>query len=357
VDYILTGGNYDLLAVNLCTYLEGNASLEPGIFYRENGEIRNNGQFILNIDLDRLPFIDRDLVKWKLYAYKNGNFRRTPGTYIMAGRDCWHGRCTFCSWTTLYTKWRVRTPENVLDEIGQLLDRSSVIEIMDDTGCFPHGKWLQSFCLGMIERRYHQRVALNCNMRFGACTPQDFDLMHKAGFRLILFGLESANEQTLQRLNKHSPKVKQIVADCKEASAAGLRPHITIMFGYPCESQQDAQNTLDLGRFLLKKGLAYTIQSTVVIPYPGTPLFQECKKNNWLLTEDWDRYDMRAPVMKTPMHPDEVMELVQCLYKVSYDPEFLMRKLLSVRDFYDVRFFARAVKQVLGHLLDFQLRT
>jgi len=38
----------------------------------------------------------------------------------------------------------------------------------------------------------------------------------------------------------------------------------------------DALKTLKLGRWLLKKGYAYTMQATVVIPYPGTPLFEDC---------------------------------------------------------------------------------
>lgn len=356
VDYVVTGGDYDFLVANLCAFLEGKAELEGGIYYRHQGEIKNSGLFELDHDLNTLPFIDRDLVHWKLYAYKNGNFRRTPGTYIMAGRDCWHGRCTFCSWTTLYTRWHSRTVENVLDEIGQLIERYHVAEIMDDTGCFPHGEWLRRFCQGMIDRGYNQKLTLDANMRFGACTPDDFKLMRQAGFRFLLFGLESANLKTLERVNKRSPGVEQIIADCRAATAAGLKPHITIMFGYPWETEEDARRTVALGTFLLQKGLAYTMQSTVMIPYPGTPLYQECQQNGWLLTEDWDEYDMRDPVMKTPMSSAKVKEMVQCLYKVSYHPEFLARKILSIRGLDDLRFFVRAGRQVAGHLLDFQSR-
>jgi anaerobic magnesium-protoporphyrin IX monomethyl ester cyclase len=353
VDTVVTGGDYDFLVANLCEYLEGKSPLDGGIYYRQNGEVKNTGSFILQNDLNKMPLIDRDLVKWELYAYQNGNFRRTPGTYTMAGRDCWHGECTFCSWTTLYTKWRLRTPDDLLDEVGHLIDSYGVVEIMDDSGSFPTGQWLRRFCQGMIERGYNQRVTLDCNMRFGACSAQDFALMREAGFRFLLFGLESANEETLQKLNKHSSGVKRIVEDCRAATRAGLKPHITIMFGYPWEGREEAARTVELGTYLLKKGMAYTMQSTVVIPYPGTPLYQECVENGWLLTDNWDRFDMREPVMKTPMDPEEVMELVQDLYKVSYHPEFLVRKLLSIRDFDDVRFFARAGKQVVGHLNDF----
>ena len=173
VDFVVTGGDYDILVANLCNYLEDKSNLEAGIYYRKDGETNNSGPFRLQEDLNNLPIIDRDLVKWDLYAYKNGNFRRTPGTYTMAGRDCWHGECSFCSWTTLYNKWRVRTPEDLLNEVGQLIDDYGVVEIMDDSGTFPTGQWLRRFCQGMIERGYNKRVTFNCNMRFGACSKQD----------------------------------------------------------------------------------------------------------------------------------------------------------------------------------------
>ena len=152
VDFVLTGGDYDFLLLNLCNTLKESKlsavslplsdKLEPGIYYREDKEIKNTGGFQLNHSLNSLPFIDRSLTKWELYAYKNGNYRRTPGTYIMSGRDCYWGKCTFCSWPQLYPRFRVREPENVLDEISYITDNYPVKEIMDDIGSITPGSWL-----------------------------------------------------------------------------------------------------------------------------------------------------------------------------------------------------------------------
>jgi len=364
VDFVLTGGDYDFLLLNLCNYLNGQRatgngqrlSLETGIYYRDDSQIKNTGQFQLNHDLNALPFIDRDLTKWQLYAYENGNYKRTPGTYIMSGRDCWHregGGCTFCAWSLLYPKFRVRKVENVLDEVGQLIEKYKIREVMDDTGTFPAGDWLREFCKGMIERGYNKKIFLDCNMRFGALSDEDFALMKKANFRLLLFGLESANQKTLDRINKRVA-VERIIQDCKLATKAGLYPHITIMFGYPWESYADALSTLKLGRWLLQKGYAYTMQATVVIPYPGTPLFAECKQKGWLKALDWDDYDMKQPVMETPVPDEEIMELVQGMYKVSFQPEFMLRKLFSLRDVDDLKYALRVARKVIGHIFDFK---
>ena len=360
-DFIITGGDYDYLLLNLCNHLEKGVDLEPGIWFRANGEIKNTGNFVLNHDLDSLPFIDRDLTKWKLYAYKNGNFKRTPGTYIMAGRDCWwrkDGGCTFCAWTVLYPRYRVRSVENVLDEIGQLIQKYNIREIMDDTGTFPAGQWLQDFCLGMIERGYNRKIRFDCNLRFGILTFEDYELMAKAGFRFLLYGLESANQNTLDILNK-GVKVNQIKSELISAKTANLEvcgnlePHVTCMVGYPWETKVDAQNTIGMTRILFNKGLIDSLQATIVMPYPGTKLYEECLQNGWIKTRDWAQYDMKKPVVNMPIEDNEILELTRGIYKSFISPKFLFRKIVSIRSFNDFRFLFRAGKAVFGHLTDF----
>jgi radical SAM superfamily enzyme YgiQ (UPF0313 family) len=177
--------------------------------------------------------------------------------------------------------------------------------------------------------------------------------MKKAGFRLILVGIESANQSTLDRINK-GESIDDMVNNVKMLRNAGLFPHITIMFGYPWETEKDAMKTLKLGRYLMIKNYAYTMQATIVIPYPGTVLYRECLEKGWLLTNDWDRFDMREPVMKTPIRQENLMKLVQGLYSVSFNPGFLFRRLMGVRDFEDLKYFFRASKKVVGHIFDFK---
>lgn len=354
VDYVVTGGDFDFSLLNLARHLEGRDDLERGVWFKDHGEI-SSGPFSTRHNLNDIPFIDRDLTKWWLYSICNGNYKYTPGTYTMAGRDCWYrsgGGCTFCSWTTLYPSFNIRKPESLLDEIGMLIENYGVKEIFDDTGTFPIGVWLRRFCEGMIERGYNREVSLGCNMRFGALSFEEYSLMKRAGFRFILFGVESANQKTLDILNKGITYESQI-DDCKNAFNAGLELHLTIMLGYPWEGKDEAMNTLNLSRYLIKKGYTKTWQVTIVVPYPGTRLFDQAKANGWLKTEDWDRYDMREPILKTPIDEDEILEMAQMLYKVAFDPEFVFRKVFAVRSFQDLKFLVRGAKSILGHVKDF----
>jgi radical SAM superfamily enzyme YgiQ (UPF0313 family) len=362
VDYILTGGDYDFLLLNLANYLTKKEKLEPGIWYRKEisnkrYEIRNTGKFQLNHDLDSLPLIDRDLTKWQLYAYKNSNFYRAPGAYTMFGRDCWWGRCTFCSWTTLYPGkcYRNIKAKKALDEVGHLVENYHIREIMDDSGTFPVGDWLREFCQGMIKRGYNKKVRMNCNMRFNAgLDEKDYQLMGKAGFRFVLYGLESASQKTLDKINKNL-KVGQIELVLRWAKKAGLMPHLTVMVGYPWEQEKEIQKTIGLAEDFFQKGLADSMQATLVIPYPGTPLFAYCAKNGLLKTKNWDRYDMREPIIRTLVSKKKLLAAIRDLYSRSiWTPRFLANTLSQLKSIDGLKYVSFQTLKYLGKLWEFK---
>lgn len=355
VDYVIASGDYDFMLLNLANHLSKKEPLEGGFWFRnENGIVNSGENDLTKHDLDQLPYIDRQLTEWKRYAYKNGNFKYKPGAYMMCGRDCWWGRCTFCSWTTLFPgkHFRTRSAQKALDEVGKLIDLG-VREIMEDSGSLPVGKWLEEFCNGMIERGYNKKVTMSCNMRItGIQDPKIWALMKKAGFRFVLFGLESANQETLDKINKNL-KVEEIEPGLRMCKEAGLEPHITAMIGYPWETKEMAQKTIDLAKELFRKGYVDTLQATIVIPYPGTPLYQYCKENDLLATTEYSHFDQRMQVMKSQLSTQDAQEMVQGLYKSFMTPAFIVRKIISIRSWDDVKFFWMASWKVLGHLTDF----
>jgi len=357
LDFVITGGDYDFSLLGLARSLKEAIDLPPGIWYRQDGNTVSTGPFNLANDLDSLPPVDRDLTKFQLY--EESNIKRKPFAYTMAGRDCPYNQCYFCSWSSLYPYFRVRSPESLVDEIRMLIDRYGVREIFDDTGTFPSGGWLDRFCRLMIESGCNQRVLFSCNFRFDyLLNRKRVELMKKAGFRLVKSGLESANQVTLDRINK-GLKVEDIVSGCRIAHEAGLEVHLTIMVGFPWETRKDALNTLSLARYLMSKGLAEVLQATVVIPYPGTPLYKQALNNNWFIIDpsDYSRYDMTEPVLDTnDMEPEEVMEICSQIYKTYLSAGYIIHRLANLRSWADVRYSAQGAKAVLKHIGDFAQR-
>jgi radical SAM superfamily enzyme YgiQ (UPF0313 family) len=355
VDYVLTGGDYDFLLLSVCDYISNGKTLEPGIWFREKSKISNTGKFNLSHDLNSLPQIDRELTRYDLYT-ENGNYKHLPGTYTMVGRDCWWGKCKFCSWPSLYPKFRTRKPELLVEEIEMLVHKYKIKEIMDDTGCFPIGEWLHKFCNLMIAKGLNKKVRISCNMRFGALSFDEYKLMAKAGFRFLLFGVESANQKTLDRINK-GITVKEILNGAEWAKKAGLNPHLTVMIGYPWENYSMAKKTIELAKDLFNKGYADTLQATIVMPYPNTPLYKECLKNKWLDIKpgDWEKFDMRQRIMKSPLTEEQIKELTSSLYKLFFSPRYIFNQIMSIKNTDDVLYILRgANKIIMKHLKDFQ---
>jgi len=105
----------------------------------------------------------------------------------------------------------------------------------------------------------------------------------------------------------------------------------------------------------LRKGHAYTLQVTMVVPYPGTPLFREMDEAGLLTTREWDDYDMRRQVMRSGVPEEVTKDAVRRVYRAFLHPETLARRILSTRDpLADIKFYWRGFMSVVGHLKDFK---
>lgn len=339
VDFVLTGGDYDFMLLNLANYLSKKNLLESGFYFKKKNKIINTGKFSFdNHDLNLLPIIDRKLTKWKLYAHKNTNYKYKPGAYIMSGRDCWWGKCTFCSWTTIFPNkcYRFFSVSHTINEIENLVDNFGVREIFDDSGTLPTGKWLEDLCKEIIRRKLNKKVKLGCNMRFGALTEFQYKLMKDAGFRFILYGLESGNQKTLNCINKNL-NLKIIEKELSVIKKSGIESHITAMIGYPWESKIDIDKTISFVKNFSQKNLISSLQSTIIIPYPGTPLFNECLQRKLILTEDWDKFDMSQSVIKSKLTNLELKKYIKDIYRSLITPKYIFKKIISIRSMDDLK--------------------
>ncbi|MCP3951011.1 MAG: B12-binding domain-containing radical SAM protein, partial [Desulfobacterales bacterium] len=140
---------------------------------------------------------------------------------------------------------------------------------------------------------------------------------------------------------------------------AGLETHLTMMAGYPWETRRQARRTVAFARRLMERGYAAMLQATVIVPYPGTPLYAEAVERDWFLIDptDYAGLDMSRPVLKTPdMSPEEVLALCGEIYRSFLSPGYLGRQLLSIRNWSDINYYLRGLRPVWGHLRDFSRR-
>lgn len=104
--------------------------------------------------------------------------------------------------------------------------------------------------------------------------------MKKAGCRLLIPGIESANQQILNNIHKGTTE-EQICKYVKNAKKVGLLIHACYMVGNKGETKETIQETLALALKLNTD----TAQFFPLIPYPGTEAYQWAKKNNYITPE------------------------------------------------------------------------
>lgn len=354
VDAVIKGGDYDFMLSKYVKALEGKGEMPNGVVYVKGDSLKDTGAPVFEDNLDELPFVDRKLTHFEKY-YEAWAIHK-PFAYMLAGRDCPY-KCAFCSWSwNLFPGMRYRSVDNYIEELQILVDKYKVKEMFDDTGTFTvNRKWVDEFCLKMNETELSEKLMWSCNTRVDHMQGDLPSKLRNAGCRLVKLGFESANNDTLKKINK-GITVSQIESGVTNAKAAGLSVLLTIMVGYPWETKQDAQNTVDLAKKLLPGGIGDVLQASIVVPYPGTKLYKDCLENDWLKVKpgEWERFDMTEPVMKTEMSDEEVKKMCDAIWKVYTQPSYILNTLLSIRRPEHVGLLMRGVTSALGHVTDFK---
>ena len=331
-----------------------------GLLIRVAGEhFRSTGSFRQVEPLDKSPLIDRDLVEWRNYAFENGNFLQTPGTYATSViRDCMFGKCTFCRYNGPDLTFSMMDVDRSLDEYESLINNYGVKEIFDDSGVWYRGREAKAFAEGIIKRGLHKKGCyFGINTRFEYLDEETIALLAAANFRFVLLGYEAADDETLQRLNKGYQL--QHVDSCLEwLTKYGLHPHLTIMVGYYWQTREQLDKTVSEVKRLMLSGLARTLQVTLCTPLDFTSYHQECIRERVLLTDDYNDFDMSKLIVKTPVPHDEYYKAVREMYSVAFHPRFIFKQLRFLLTFRkrDWQFLftygVRAIRRVRQHIFN-----
>lgn len=330
-----------------------------GLLIRNGDSFHDTGPFRSIEALDASPVVDRDLVQWKNYAFENGNFLQTPGTYATSViRDCTFGQCTFCRYNGPELTFSKMSLEKSLNEYERLIRQHGVREIFDDSGVWYRGKEARDFAQGIIDRGLHKEGCyFGFNTRFEYLDEETIIKLAEANFRFVLLGLEAADNETLDRLKK-GYRIENVEQCLGWLTKHGLHPHLTIMVGYYWQSREQLDQTVALVRSLMFRGLARTLQVTLCTPLDFTPYHEECLKEGVLLTNDYDAHDMSRVIVRTPIVPEHYYLAIRKMYGVAFHPRFLLRQILFLFSFRkrDWQFLFtygwRAVRRVRNHLFN-----
>jgi radical SAM superfamily enzyme YgiQ (UPF0313 family) len=307
-----------------------------GITFRKNGKIIQTPDrpFIQNIDELPYPaFKHFDVSKYRIFGK----------TYlpVITSRGC-PFQCTFCLASKMCGRgFRARSPKNVVDELEFLRDTfgADAFSFYDDTFTFDR-KRARDICKEMKTRKLD--LQWDCRTRVDRISKEDLTVLREANCQLIHFGAESGSQKMLN-LMKKGTTVEQNAQAIKWAKDAGISVAISVVVGYPGETPELLQETLD---FMYRTRPDY-VYMCVAIPYPGTEMYDYLKKLGWKMSSRWDHYDEQTVVFKNPLlSPEQIMEMERRFFNKFFSVSYLLRQSMK-RDFYS-KIMARSA---LNHIL------
>lgn len=326
-----------------------------GISYKQDDKIIHNPDraFSTSEDLDKIPFVS---MVYKKHLHINDYFLGQslyPEVQIFTGRGC-PNRCSFCSWpqTLMGRKYRYRSISNLLDEVEWIENNLSVKEIFfeDDTFTLSKSRVLE-FCKGYKDRGLKTTWA--CNSRVDSLDLETMKAIKKANCRLLIAGYESGSDEILKNVKK-GITVNQIKEFAKNAKKARLLVHGDIIFGLPGETKDTIRMTKDL----IKKTRPEVLQVAVASPFPGTEFYKYCKNNNYLLTNDPNKYldengHQKAIISYPELTNEEMVKEVNSLLKNYYlSPSYVplaIRQVLRKNSVAEMKRLWFSAKMFLGY--------
>jgi len=225
----------------LLTALKKGASLRevPNLIFQERGEVVLNKERVeLRFEEIPSPIFDGLPMDRYLSPY--------PIIPVLQSRGCYWGKCTFCTHSYVYGhRYGKQRTGQMVDELKALSQKyNTKYFTFSDEAVSPHS--LNDVSELLIERGVEiKSLAL---LKFEKVMDQTlFEKMKKAGFIFLMFGLESANDRILALIDKGT--CKEVEKDVlKKSSAAGIWNHTFLFFGFPTETREEGQETIDFLR-------------------------------------------------------------------------------------------------------------
>jgi anaerobic magnesium-protoporphyrin IX monomethyl ester cyclase len=257
----------------------------PGLCFRDarGRTVRTPPRPVVR-DLDALPLPAWDLVEVgsyrRIWRERHGYFSMNLATT----RGCPY-HCNWCAKPIYGQRYTVRSPENVVEEIEWLKTEHAPdhLNFVDDIFGLKPG-WVERFAELVTARGLV--TPFKCLSRVDLLTGLVVEALEAAGCRTVWVGAESGSQKILDAMEKGTT-VEQIATAARRLKAAGIEVGFFLQFGYPGETREDIERTLQMVRDCRPDDIGISVS----YPLPGTPFHERVKaelgaKRHWVDSGD-----------------------------------------------------------------------
>jgi len=316
------------LANKLENKIDSDYNQIKGLVFKKNGQAIINPPRPLIENLDSIPFPARHLLPMEKYfdVFSRKKYFAT----IIATRGC-PFNCIFCDrQNRMGRKWRMRSPENIVQEIKEVIGNYAIREFMFfDDNLIVDKKWGLELC----RKLEPLKIIWECRNRVDLVDEEILKAMKKAGCYRIRFGFESGDNQILKVLKK-GITIEQSLNCAKLSKKIGMEIYGYFMIGAPTETAETIEKTIKLA---LEIEPSFAIFSKTIL-IPGSELFDYGIQTNQVDKDYWKRFlqgieKNGAPSLSSQELPEELVDkyVKKADRKFYFRISFIIKKLLSVK--------------------------
>ena len=294
-----------------------------GICYRENGKIRRTAKRPFIENLDTLPFPSRHLMNQNKYVRPDTGEIQTT---IQSSRGC-PAKCIYClSSVVTGSNLRLRSPGNVVDELEHCVKEYNIRNFFFRADTFTWDKeWVITVCKDIIDRKLD--IEWVANSRVNTVDEERLIWMKKAGCWLVSFGVESGNQDILDKTQK-GITLEESREALRLAKKQKLKTFVTYLIGMPWDTEETIMQTFDFAREIDSD----FFEVILPFPFPGTKYYHIAKRDGLILDGAYDKiYDHFNSVVRTyHLSAEELNHLKKKSFWYLYARPKYVKKILSL---------------------------
>ena len=307
----------------------------PGLIFKRNGEVIQT-EYGPEPDFDDYPNPARHLLPNELYA--EFPTERKNFSVMVTSKGCPMG-CVFCE--AGRTAYNPRSVQTVIREMQECYDKHGIREIdVFDYEFLINRKRALGICKEMQKQKLDLLWA--CRARIDSVDEELLKEMAAAGCGRIYYGIESGDQEMLDRVNK-GITLEQVRESINLTKKHGIRPLGFFLIGSPGETRETIRKSVKFAKSL---DLDY-VQFSKTTAKPLTSLWRDLVEETGY--DYWQEYilgnteEKPLPRPWTELTNDEIDELAHKAYiKFHARPWFLLKHTLKVRSWAEFKrkFFA-----------------
>ncbi len=260
-------------------------------------------------DLDQLPEPRKDIVhKHKYFTIAS----------ISGSRGCPHS-CAYC-FNSVKPKapFRHRFTDSILSQIKRTGDN---YHIFFDDNFVADRAFARELCQGLKGLNIKWRCAASIDLGYDDELVQE---MAESGCDSVFIGFESINSGSLDESHKYHNRRKDYERLIAALHKYAILINAAFVFGFDHDKPSVFRETV---QFAIENKLA-SVNFHILVPFPGTQLFERMKKEGRILTYDWSKYDTGHVVFQPKqLTPEELEAGYRWVYRELYSWPNILRRL------------------------------